>query len=106
MDESIFDTSAIDNLDTSAFEDVSDDIAPPSQVSTATWTARGDRSAPQVGQGGWFGGSHHHYLHHTIGFRHHCNFGGTWLFDGLFGTGYTLADEPATAGVPERSKSG
>jgi sterol desaturase/sphingolipid hydroxylase (fatty acid hydroxylase superfamily) len=38
--------------------------------------------------GGWFGGSYHHYIHHTRGYRLHVNFGGTWLFDGLLGTGH------------------
>jgi sterol desaturase/sphingolipid hydroxylase (fatty acid hydroxylase superfamily) len=41
-----------------------------------------------AGFGGWFGGSHHHYVHHTVGYRLHINFGGTWLFDGLLGTGH------------------
>jgi len=41
-----------------------------------------------TGVGGAFGGNHHHYLHHTIGYKLHINFGGTWLFDGLFGTGH------------------
>ena len=46
-----------------------------------------------TGVGGLFGGSHHHFLHHTIGYKKHVNFGGTWLLDGLLGTGYV---EPRT----------
>ena len=41
-----------------------------------------------AGFGGAFGGSYHHYVHHTRGYRLHVNFGGTWLMDGLFGTGH------------------
>ena len=43
-----------------------------------------------TGFGGPFGGSYHHYIHHERGFRLHVNFGGTWLFDGLFGTGLVV----------------
>ena len=41
-----------------------------------------------AGFGGAFGGSYHHYVHHTVGYKLHVNFGGTWLFDGLLGTGH------------------
>ena len=50
-----------------------------------------------VGVGGAMGGSHHHFLHHTVGFRRHVNFGGTWLFDGIFGTGFVLDDDEVAA---------
>lgn len=55
-----------------------------------------------AGVGGRFGGSFHHFLHHKVGAAKRCNFGGTWLFDGLLGTGYVVP-RPAGSASPGSS---
>ena len=53
-----------------------------------------------IGFGGWTGGSMHHYLHHKYGYRLGVNYGGTWLLDGVLGTGMCEEDVLESVGKP------